>query len=82
MDWRESDIPFWMDDVQCQSASTNFLSCSRTDYYYDYYDDSYYGSPYEDCSHSENILLTCFQSGKFESYSFSITMTVQRILCW
>ena len=82
MDWSESEIPFWMDDVQCQSASTNFLSCSRTDYYYDYYDDSYYGSPYEDCSHSENILLTCFQSGKFESYSFSITMTVQRILCW
>ena len=52
MPWLESEIPFLMDDVQCQSDSTNFLSCE------DYY--PYYG---EDCSHSENVLLTCFESG-------------------
>ena len=33
-----------MDDVQCESASTNFLSCSSTA---------------SDCGHAENVLLTC-----------------------
>ena len=47
--WSEDEIPFLMDDVQCDSTSTNFLSCS---------------SSAEDCSHSENVLLTCFASGK------------------
>ena len=43
--WSESEIPFLMDDVQCESASTNFLSCPSS------------GS--EDCAHSENVLLSC-----------------------
>ena len=50
--WSEDEIPFLMDGVQCDSASTNFLSCSSN------------GWGVEDCSHSENVLLTCFASGK------------------
>ena len=52
MSWSESEIPFLMNEVECESASTNFLSCS---------------SIAEDCTHSENILLTCFASGKRSS---------------
>ena len=48
-EWSEPEIPFLMDDVECESASTNFLSCS---------------SSAEDCGHNENVLLTCFASGK------------------
>ena len=44
-----------MDDVQCDSASSNFLSCS---------------SSAENCDHSENVLLTCFATGK-QSLTFS-----------
>ena len=47
-----------MDGVQCDSASTNFLSCSSN------------GWGVEDCSHSENVLLTCFATGK-QSLTFS-----------
>ena len=47
--WSEPEIPFLMDDVECESASTNFLSCS---------------SDAENCVHTENVLLTCFASGK------------------
>ena len=46
--WSEPEIPFLMDGVDC-SASENFLSCTSLP---------------EDCNHSENILLTCFQLGK------------------
>ena len=68
--WSESEIPFLMDDVQCQSASTNFLKCSRaeesTDYSY-YYFNRYYNNlwyyGYENCDHDENVLLSCFESG-------------------
>ena len=48
-EWSEPEIPFLMDDVQCESASTSFLSCSTR---------------VPDCSHSGNVLLTCFASGK------------------
>ena len=41
-----------MDDVGCDSASQNFLSCSSN------------GPNAEDCGHTENVLLTCFESGK------------------
>ena len=58
MDWSESEIPFWMDDVQCDSASTNFLSCSSS------------GWGVHNCDHDENVILTCFASGK-KSSTFS-----------
>ena len=48
-EWSETEIPFLMDNVECGSASTNFLSCSSIP---------------EDCSHGENVLLTCVSSGK------------------
>ena len=66
--WSESEIPFLMDNVQCQSASTIFLSCSRTDDY-EYYRVEFfnYGGVYEyggeNCSHKQNVLLTCFEPG-------------------
>ena len=47
--WSEPEIPFLMDDVECGTASTNFPSCS---------------SSAENCNHSENIFLTCIESGK------------------
>ena len=47
--WSEPEIPFLMDDVECESSSTNFTSCS---------------SSAEDCNHEENVFLTCFESGK------------------
>ena len=40
-------VPTWMDDVRCASSSTNFLQCSHP------------GWGKEDCSHSEDVLLTC-----------------------
>ena len=48
-DWSEPEIPFLMDDVECESASTNFLSCR---------------SSAEDCGHHENVVLTCTASGE------------------
>ena len=48
-DWSEPEIPFWMDNVECESASTNFLSCT---------------SSVENCDHSENVLLACYPSGE------------------
>ena len=59
--WSENEIRFMMDDVQCQSATTNFFSCSSTDEYYSYYDYSFWR--YENCDHGENVLLSCFESG-------------------
>ena len=56
--WSQTEIPFLMDDVQCESTSTSFLSCtslSQSD---------------EDCDHRENVLLTCFDPGKAPSGSF------------
>ena len=49
--WSETEIPILMDNVACGSASTNFTSCSS-----EVADDS--------DSHTENILLTCIESGK------------------
>ena len=43
----ESTVPIWMDNVACASSSTNFLECSHR------------GWGVEDCSHNEDILLTC-----------------------
>ena len=48
-DWWKYEIPFLMDNVDCESASTNFLSCS---------------SSAEDCGHHENVALTCNASGE------------------
>ena len=47
--WSESEIPILMDDVECQSVSTIFSSCSSNDDH--------------DCAHYENVILTCFESG-------------------
>ena len=43
----ESIVPIWMDDVDCDSSSTNFLECTHA------------GWGVEDCGHDEDILLTC-----------------------
>ena len=60
-EWSEPEIPFLMDDVRCESASTNFLSCS---------------SSAEDCDHAENVLLTCFSSGKTScNFYFMLRLT-------
>ena len=48
-DWSEPEIPFLMDNVECESASTNFLSCR---------------SSAEDCDHTENVFLACYSSGE------------------
>ena len=42
-----STVPIWMDEVACASSSTNFLECSHR------------GWGVEDCTHAEDILLTC-----------------------
>ena len=55
-EWSEPEIPFLMDNVECWSASTNFLSCS---------------SSAEDCTHTENVLLKCYASGK-KSLTFKL----------
>ena len=39
--------PTWLDDIDCASNTTNFLSCSNA------------GWGEENCSHSEDVLLTC-----------------------
>ena len=50
--WSEPEIPFLMDEVACESPSTNFVSCSSE------------GENCNCCNHEENVLLTCFESGK------------------
>ena len=47
----ETEIPLWLDNVECESGSSDFLSCSSN------------GWGDENCSHQENILLTCFEQG-------------------
>ena len=42
-----SRVPTWMDNVNCASSSTNFLKCSHP------------GWGKENCSHNEDVLLTC-----------------------
>ena len=42
--WSEFEIPILMDNVECGSVWTNFVSCS---------------SSASDCSHHENVLLAC-----------------------
>ena len=53
--WSQSEIPIWLDEVHCSSNSSNFLSCGSN------------GFGNHDCGHSENILLTCFESGKTQT---------------
>ena len=58
--WSEIEIPFLMDDVECESPLTTFSSCtSNSDH---------------NCDHEENVLLTCFASGNvfIRSASWSI----------
>ena len=43
----DSDGPTWMDNVNCATNTTNFLECSHR------------GWGKEDCSHGEDVLLTC-----------------------
>ena len=43
----DSIVPIWMDNVDCDSSSTNFLECTHA------------GWGVEDCGHDEDILLTC-----------------------
>ena len=49
--WSGAEIPIWMDNVECESNSTNFLSCENN------------GFGNHNCGHDENVLLTCFESG-------------------
>ena len=41
------NVPTWMDNVECASSTTNFLECSHN------------GWGEENCSHSEDVLITC-----------------------
>ena len=50
--WSQTEIPILLDEVSCPSNSTNFLSCQNN------------GFGIHDCGHSENVLLTCIESGK------------------
>ena len=43
----ESEVPILMDNVSCDSGTTNFLLCKHA------------GWEVENCSHSEDVLLTC-----------------------
>ena len=43
----ESSVPIWMDEVNCDSNSTNFMQCEHR------------GWGVENCYHTEDILLTC-----------------------
>ena len=49
-EWSETEIPFLMNNVGCESTSTNFSSCAS--------------NSTENCDHTENVLLTCFASGR------------------
>ena len=42
-----SSVTIWMDEVDCPSSTTNFLTCSHD------------GWGEDDCSHSEDVFLTC-----------------------
>ena len=47
MNWSVTQIPFFMDNVNCSSSVSNFLNCPQPE-----------GFPGA-CGHIENILLTC-----------------------
>ena len=48
--WSKPEIPFWIDQVNCASDSTNFLTCTNN------------GWGVENCDHSKNVFLSCFES--------------------
>ena len=48
--WSKPEIPFWIDQVNCASDSTNFLTCTKNDW------------GVENCDHSKNVFLSCFKS--------------------
>ena len=57
--WTDNEIPILMDEVECASSSTNFLSCTTR------------GWGVEDCDYGGydgNVLLTCTDSGYIEIY--------------
>ena len=56
--WSETEIPILMDNVNCASNSTNFLSCENN------------GFGIHNCGHNENVLLSCFESGKSRTSDF------------
>ena len=63
--WSQTEIPFLMDDVECESPSTTFSSCaSNSDH---------------NCDHGENVLLTCFESGSF-FIRFELAKGIDRIV--
>ena len=41
------DGPIWMDETDCATSTTNFLSCSHA------------GWGEQNCGHGEDVLLTC-----------------------
>ena len=67
--WSEPEIPFLMDDVECESGSTMFLSCSTST-----------RSGSENCNHSQNVLLTCFESGQIKLSLNSIIIKAENAL--
>ena len=55
----ESIVPIWMDEVDCDSAATNFLECSHN------------GWGKEDCTHPEDVILDCNSCQKNSIQVFS-----------
>ena len=55
----ESDVPIWMDDVNCDSNVTDFLQCKQS------------GWGEENCGHNEDVLLTCdYKSDEQKKFDF------------
>ena len=53
--WSQAEIPILLDEVRCKSNSTDFFMCEKNEF----------GN--HDCGHSENVLLTCIESGKSQT---------------
>ena len=72
----QSDVPIWMDEVECNSNSTDFLKCAHD------------GWGEEDCSHSEDVLLACDYKSDAEQISedeqriFDFTFGKAKIALW
>ena len=51
--WTKPDIPIWMDQMNCMSNSTNFLTCLNVELWGE-----------SSSNHYANVLLTCIESGE------------------
>ena len=58
-------VPTWLDDLRCTSTDTSLLTCSHR------------GIGVEDCSHSEDVAISCSYSSSCSGMLFNVWCRVE-----